>query len=559
MKYLFPLILLLFIPVSAVEYSINESDINQAESYSVYISGIYSEDDSDTATYIDPLELNHVYIDFSSYPRVDEMKFYIRTGSGSWSWELEYYEDGSYHQINDSSPGVCMPFKIVSYWTSGSPTYQNITPPINGSMCIWPGTETGRYTVWMDLNENDYANQSGINEHHQWTLQWTGSRSLYWNHGANAITNRSAIEYHANFYHGGGGDEFYGEFPEWQGSWTKYNKVDASDSYSYSYSYNSETGTESAYLNVTKSGTSTKWTDCYWKSILEGDSTLHETDIETSFDQTGFNQNFVGYLINCSWYYKEIGYQLMTFSQPEGEAEGAGNYQVEFYFEDVQTNSLIDEVTFNVWGDYSFSGQVNKTKWINVDYDSTLLYNASAANYTWEGDLYGYDGYVYVTSDTIVYVNFIPETTEGLEDSVNNTWLNFLVEGLGNESISGAEITVSNSNSYSGTTDNDGFKKFEVPKNDTYSFVVEKTGYYTSVGSVDVGSEPVIVLVSMTEIPEATPLPTDEAGNVDYVGNPELKEQRINQFLNIGWEMGYAIFCLALLATFVYVAKRMGG
>jgi len=249
----------------------------------------------------------------------------------------------------------------------------------------------------------------------------------------------------------------------------------------------------------------------------------------------------------------------MTFSQPEGEAEGAGNYQVEFYFEDVQTNSLIDEVTFNVWGDYSFSGQVNKTKWINVDYDSTLLYNASAANYTWEGDLYGYDGYVYVTSDTIVYVNFIPETTEGLEDSVNNTWLNFLVEGLGNESISGAEITVSNSNSYSGTTDNDGFKKFEVPKNDTYSFVVEKTGYYTSVGSVDVGSEPVIVLVSMTEIPEATPLPTDEAGNVDYVGNPELKEQRINQFLNIGWEMGYAIFCLALLATFVYVAKRMGG
>lgn len=547
--FLFMLLSSLIPSVGAVEYSINDSGhFTWGQSTTTTESRISTASCSLSNTNI----FYGICLDWNNYTIMDWSRTYIDNVVLS-----KTNSTGTYQLVDGDN--ICCPAIL-----------QHPDGDINVSVCVYSrgNGQNDNFQIYIDYDLND---QNGT---HTGTgcykLNFTSDTcQIHFNRSSNVDNNiRSGADHHGGFRWRSPPWTCNGMTQEYDDVQFSYSTGFVDDYWYYKYRYNSTNNYEKYWLNVTKNGKTTKYHSGYWKSLLEGNQTLYEHDYESSFDTTGFNYSDGGYLINFTVDYSGDTSNTVNLTIPGGggeggEAEGTGDTLVKFYFVNINNNALINNVTFNIYGDYSFNGTVNKTKWIYANNGDILFYNASHPDYEWEGDIYGYEGYLSVNGPEIRKVYFVPQATGDLEDSTNNTWLTILVRDAGNTSISGAEVTITDGGTWQGTTDENGYIRFEVPKNDSYTYEIEKPGYYTEVGSITVGTDPVSRMVFVSDIPSegatATPLPTDEAGFVDYVDNPELRDMQINKFLNFGYEYGLAIFMFACLATLLFIVNKIGG
>ncbi len=179
--------------------------------------------------------------------------------------------------------------------------------------------------------------------------------------------------------------------------------------------------------------------------------------------------------------------------------------ELHFYFFDAKQNALIPGVNFTL--------SCNGTTIDSGTYDYEKVYQVDRwKTYVWQASKTGYidaSGEIYVGSDQdiyTIYVELAPVVTPS--DEVNNTIASFLVKNSLGYPVSGAAVTL-----YGTTrlTNQQGYAYFEVAKNGSYAYIVQASGYASVSGTVEVGIDPVLVEVTLTEI-YITPTPTGTAG-----------------------------------------------
>ena len=252
------------------------------------------------------------------------------------------------------------------------------------------------------------------------------------------------------------------------------------------------------------------------------------------------------------------------------------NVSVHFIFLDAMTNAQIDNVTLVITD--SGGNEI-----VNGTFDcSYTLEDAVRGEYYWynvtkEGYCPYWNGFQVPYGDVQDYyinIYLVPILgDEYVTDPVNNTIVEFYVlDSYSYEPLSGAVVTL---NGMSKVTNSQGFAYFEVAKNSTYSYLVQRAGYYTKSGVVEVGTETAVVTVYMLEMPSATPTtptmtPTGGGGTggttgggggiqTGYTPDEGLREtarETLTQFYQAVPQFFGLIFLLFLMAAMKSVMRR---
>ena len=156
----------------------------------------------------------------------------------------------------------------------------------------------------------------------------------------------------------------------------------------------------------------------------------------------------------------------------------------------------------------------------------------------------------------------------GAPEDENKTFIDFFVRDLAANAISGATV---NFGGYTLITNSAGYAVLEVDKNNTYSWIVSKSGYGSLTGNAVIGSSarhtinsviaPTVTPTTPTPIPTSTsisPTPTMTAPNGEPVSNwLEWFAAHFGRILGGGVEIGKIFMWLCFsLPVGVYVAKE---
>jgi len=168
-----------------------------------------------------------------------------------------------------------------------------------------------------------------------------------------------------------------------------------------------------------------------------------------------------------------------------------------------------------------------------------------------------------------IYITVYMEPIEGGPSDENNTILEFYVRNPDGNPVSDAMVSVADQARW---TNAQGWIRFEVPKNATYSYTVRKFGYVTIEGRVTVGDGPRHT-VNVVLIPESIPTqppgpgeptPTQPPGGVPGDDGSEgfLSEaiRGISKVFGVGFATGKTILGMLLaLAIGFATAKHLRG
>jgi|Deesub1362A_J573_1020465.scaffolds.fasta_scaffold03877_9 hypothetical protein len=253
------------------------------------------------------------------------------------------------------------------------------------------------------------------------------------------------------------------------------------------------------------------------------------------------------------------------------------NLTITFYFIDVSTGSLINDVNMLYWvncyeEDELIEYCVNQTIVtadsgfsIEVPYMSQIF---------WEVDKDGYieaesniGGLVNIQEDQEVILEFIPLNTT-LEDPVNNTALIFhTFDNRTYDYLGGVYITISyNGQSETKITNDQGYTAFEVPKNTTITYLAKKSGYFPFADSIYSGVNNTVLQVglypqvnqSWTPGENGTGIgvtPTPISGTETSSTGPRGMAEAV---INEAYEYAPQLFTLIMFFLFIAVMERSG-
>ncbi len=450
--------------------------------------------------------LNYLYLDFSQYPEIQSIDFYYRVYTESnpkAEYKLALFENGVFDRfIDDTTGAVGMPIRLE----------RNGYDVVEGQIYFYPDlSNTGYYHVKILFDIFSY-NKSNIvygnavyliNYTSDWDVRLylaaTGADEV----GAHTVDYPSLAFKHCSF-----SDKY--ELAEYNNASVNYCSNDIVNEYEYMYVYNETTGIEDGYINVTKLSGTSKWV-VYTKSYLT--DYIYRQEIDSDLNDVNFTWDLAGYLINASVYYTSTKYKTIYFTQPNFSTYSppTGTSTVTFYFMDSKTGALIPNVNLTLKESFIGNSEV-----INGTYDYSVTVNNlnDLEVYTYTASRAGYvtvNGYVYYPpagKETTVYVYMIP--IEQPSDA-NNSIISFKVTtDFGDYVIplSDAAVTL---NGETKLTNYQGYVSFEVPKNDTYSYIVSKNGYFSKSGTITATQDYHLISVKLDQMvstPTPTPTPT---------------------------------------------------
>jgi len=137
-------------------------------------------------------------------------------------------------------------------------------------------------------------------------------------------------------------------------------------------------------------------------------------------------------------------------------------------------------------------------------------------------------------------------TTGGPEDP-EETYVEFYVRDINANPLASAVVKCGG---YTLITNSAGFTQFDVPKNATYQYTVQKTGYTAIEGSVTVGANsryPVNVVLGAGTVPTLTPGPTEPGATP--TPDTRTNEQKGQEVIDLIADFALPIAILAILAT----------
>lgn len=504
------IILFSFSNISATEYHINESG---HVTYSVSTTTTQTGSNSDGYdNWVG--DMDAIYLDFDSYPYYDwsRTQIGIYSDQGKRIHEIHYCNDG----CDEITYGESKCTDII------------IDGDINATCCIWgkkaPIDEVGQedkrpyYTIYIDYDE--YSARSGSGEY-----SITFPTNAKFQFRCNDIGDRG--QYDGNYHLGLKFDEHY--LTQFATSYHKtkwaYSSGNVSDYWVYNYSY--VDGVETAWLNVTKTGTSTKWNNLFYKSITEGETTQFNDNPESTFNTDNLSFNFIGYAQNITVNYSNIG-EIITFTQPDetGEGDGAtsedcdGENSIKLYFVYQDDDGSIKDLK-NVNFSYNFScGSFEIEKdWYTIatststiygvnDY-TTIYYNANHPDdYQSATEIYNTTGEIYVgdplDKQTDVYITFykVNETPSNIvDDPDNETWIDFyLQDGETYDILKNVKVELNDSQiDY---TNDEGHSRFIVNKDQSYKATFSRDDYYSKTFEFNI-SEDMDKLINLQSTPNS--------------------------------------------------------
>ena len=221
-----------------------------------------------------------------------------------------------------------------------------------------------------------------------------------------------------------------------------------------------------------------------------------------------------------------------------------------FYFFDSKKNALIPGVNFtlNCEGNVIDSGTYDYEKEYIVERWKTYSWLATKTGY------FNASGEIEIGADQdtyTVYVELVPIETP---PDTNYTTVSFLVNRSDGYPVSGAVVTLED---ISKITNQQGYAYFEVAKNGTYSYIVSAEGYESISGTVEVGTDPVLVevtlqaMVAPTPTPtsgDSTPSPTSTPGTGTYQPSPS-QEQSLSIAIDALYTNAPTLVNLAILVA----------
>ncbi|AIY91120.1 DUF5658 family protein [Geoglobus acetivorans] len=316
-------------------------------------------------------------------------------------------------------------------------------------------------------------------------------------------------------------------------------------------------------INITKNGQETKWEITYYNLQTQQIDTWTEAGL-SDIDLNGIVLN--GYVLSARMYYPAIGgldyVQLTDIPRPSTTTTTTS---VKFYFLDAETGSLLDNVNFTLQESFIGNSEV-----INGTYDYSVTVNNlnDLEVYTYTASRTGYEvatGNVYYPpagKETTVYVYLTPIKTPS---SSNNSIITFRVVS----DFAGYQIAVVDAavilNGQTKLTNAQGYVSFEVPKNQTYSYLVSKDGYFSKAGeitatqdyhSVVVQLEAITPATTPTPTATATPTPSTGTGGTTTIGGGGRGS--LDNGINLLYQNAEGLIGMAILVTFVSLVKMMG-
>ncbi len=453
-----------------------------------------------SGSYVYPVaKILGIYMDFDQYPEPQSIDFYIAPIYGTtWKWVLALYINNTYkYMIDDTNGAVGFPIKltyngkdVIEGQMYVYPIYYNNNPAYNIKIIfdIFSFNKSNvasgyKYYAIEYLSDWDVRLQSKIN----WkTLQGGPGPQLRLQSSASSIPT----------------------FTIYNNPKVTYCSAEIKDNYYYTYEYNETTGIESGWLNVTKTGGESKW-GIYYKSYLTNE-TYYQL-IDTNLNTNNFTWRLSGYLLNATVYYTSTDYRVVTFTQPNFSTYSppSGTSTITFYFMDIETGALVDNVNFTLQesfignstvlnGTYDYSVTVNNLNDLEV-----YTYTASRAGYeTATGNVY----YPPAGQETTVYVYLTPIKTPS---NANNSVITFrVISNFSNYQIALPDAVVT-LNGETKLTNAQGYVSFEVPKNNTYSYIVSKDGYFSKGGVITATQDYHSVVVQLFQLVQlGSPIPT---------------------------------------------------
>lgn len=222
---------------------------------------------------------------------------------------------------------------------------------------------------------------------------------------------------------------------------------------------------------------------------------------------------------------------------------------VNVYVKNSQTGALLADAHILIEGT---PGVDNWTEYVNTTLPSgTGSYSLPGMPYQFrilaESPGYTSTGYQYFRAGDTVIVNLEPYIDAPTNES--NTFLEFYIRDLNANPLGGATVEVGGQWLYS---NNNGYARFEVAKNATYPYTVQKSGYMTISGTATVADGPrytVNVVLGAGTVPTLTPTPTEPGATPtpDRRTNEEKGQAVIDMIADNAEGLGaLALICLIL-------------
>lgn len=295
-------------------------------------------------------------------------------------------------------------------------------------------------------------------------------------------------------------------------------------------------------------------------------------DDNFGFDYDGyFNVNEIDYIIVTTSMGDEFPFPLDA-----SESGASDNTTVTVYVRNSQTNALLANAKIDISasvngslheivnetvpsGIYSIELQPTGGGMPNPDF-YRLIVTAEGYNSIMPYIDFEVDG------ATTIYAYLDP--IGGAPEDENNTFIDFFVRDMSANPISGATV---NFGGYTLITNSAGYAIFEVDKNNTYTWIVSKSGYGSLTGNVVIGDDPrhtintvlapAVTPTTPTPIPTSTsisPTPTMTAPTGEPVSNwLEWFAAHFGMILGGGVEIGKIFMWLCFsVPVGVYVGKE---
>lgn len=247
----------------------------------------------------------------------------------------------------------------------------------------------------------------------------------------------------------------------------------------------------------------------------------------------------------------------LTATGPEepGEPGDPDVTSVTVYVRNSQTGALLAGAHILIEGT---PGVDNWTEYVNTTLPSgTGSYSLPGMPYQFrilaESPGYTSTGYQYFRAGDTVIVDMEPYIDAPTNES--NTFLEFYIRDLNANPLGGATVEVGGQWLYS---NNNGYARFEVAKNATYPYTVQKSGYMTISGTATVADGPrytVNVVLGAGTVPTLTPTPTESGATP--TPDRRTNEEKGQAVIDLIADFAEPIALLAIVATVFGLMQMM--
>lgn len=228
---------------------------------------------------------------------------------------------------------------------------------------------------------------------------------------------------------------------------------------------------------------------------------------------------------------------------------------VTVYIKNSQTGALLAGAHILIEGT---PGVDNWTEYVNTTLPSgTGSYSLPGMPYQFrilaESPGYTSTGYQYFRAGDTVIVDMEPYIDAPTNES--NTFLEFYIRDLNANPLGGATVEVGGQWLYS---NNNGYARFEVAKNATYPYTVQKSGYMTISGTATVADGPrytVYVVLGAGTVPTLTPTPTEPGATP--TPDRRTNEEKGQAVIDMIADNAEGIGALALICLLMGLLKLM--